>query len=140
MIFLASVQLSLSVMGLRPKSEGLSFMVVDAATETGRVAPIGGGESDDLEEERAVEEPSQVESAVEERRADDEEDRWVRMYPLEVGPPLMVLWERGEKTLVLFAPPIEKKRGGSTPSGSGQADKGRGARVVTLMGREGVTC
>ena len=67
MIFLASVQLSLSVMGLRPKSEGLSFMVVDTATATGRVALSGGGGSDDLEEERAVEEPSQVGSVVEER-------------------------------------------------------------------------
>ena len=34
---------------------------------------------------------------------------------------------------------MEKKRGGSTPSGSGRVDDWNRARVVTLGGREGVT-
>ena len=72
MIFFASVQLSLSVMGLMPMSEGLSLIMVSAVA-------IMGGHTDESEDEGADDEPAQVESAVNEGRADDENEGWVRM-------------------------------------------------------------
>ena len=72
MIFFASVQLSLSVMGLMPMSEGLSLIMVSAVA-------IMGVHTDKSEDEGADDEPAQVESAVNEGRADDENEGWVRM-------------------------------------------------------------
>ena len=64
MIFLASVQESLSVMLLRPRSDGLSLMTVSAGVGVGVVTTWEGGGSDELDVEGATEEPAQVESAV----------------------------------------------------------------------------
>ena len=72
MIFFASVQLSLSVMGSMPMSEGLSLIMVSAVA-------IMGGHTDESKDEGADDEPAQVESAVNEGRADDKNEGWVRM-------------------------------------------------------------
>jgi hypothetical protein len=74
MIFFASVQLSLSVMGLMPMSEGLSFMTVGAAVVVGGVTPWEGGDSNDFEDEGVAEEPSHVESV----QVDNEGEGWVK--------------------------------------------------------------
>jgi hypothetical protein len=77
MIFLASVQESLSVMLLRPRSDGLSLMTVRAGVGVGVVTTWEGGDSDELDVEGATEEPAQVESAVDGSRVDDDDEGWV---------------------------------------------------------------
>ena len=79
MIFLASVQESLSVMLLRPKSDGLSLVTVSAGAVVGDVTTWEGGDSDELDVEGATKEPAQVESAVDGSRVEDDDDRWVSM-------------------------------------------------------------
>ena len=79
MIFFASVQLSLSVMGLMPMSEGLSLIMVSAVAIMGGVTPGEGGDTDESNKEGADDEPAQVESAVDESQVEDADEGWVRM-------------------------------------------------------------
>ena len=79
MIFLASVQESLSVIVLIPMSEGLSLMTTSAGAVVGGLTAWEGGDLDELDDEGATEEPAQVESAAEGSRVEDEDERWVRM-------------------------------------------------------------
>ncbi len=65
MIFFASVQLSLSVMGLMPMSEGLSLITVSAVAVMGCVTTGGGAEEADVE-------------AVDEDRVEDVDETWGR--------------------------------------------------------------
>ena len=65
MIFFASVQLSLSVMGLMPMSEGLSLITVSAVAVMGGVTTGGGAEEAD-------------EEAVDEDRLEDVDETWGR--------------------------------------------------------------
>ena len=94
MIFFASVQLSLSVMGLIPMSEGLSLMDVTATTGTagcgtsgtvgrGGIAEMEGGAEDAEEsEEVGINEPAieeTTEALPDGSWVVEDEERWVRM-------------------------------------------------------------
>ena len=151
MIFLASVQDSLSVMFLMPMSEGLSLIV------TGEGVGAGGGEGAtvvadwDESEDAGTIEPAindMTDVPLEGRTEDKEprlavrdEPRWVRMYLRWVDPPgmerihSMSLIVKGEMLPALLIPPMAKERGAasaSLPSGSGGQHPAHGGPVVTL--------
>ena len=79
MIFLASVQESLSVISLIPMSEGLSLMTASAGGVVGGWTAWERRELEELDDEGATEEPVQVESIYEGSRVEDEGECWVGM-------------------------------------------------------------
>ena len=74
MIFLASVQESLSVMGLMPRSDGLSLMAIRLEVVVGGATTREDGDLEEVEEEVEAEDPAQVELVLRAGGREDNED------------------------------------------------------------------
>ena len=66
-------------MFLIPRSEGLSLITATLVVLECGVTTREGEDLEELDDEWAADEPAHVESAVEGRRVDDEEERCVRI-------------------------------------------------------------